>query len=140
MSAAFWWRIFADVDIAEPIREYTIPASQVKQEIVRFRQSLSAVRDHLHTLARQLRASAGGAEEIIHTHLHMLDDAVIADDTEARISEQKCNAEWALQLQLDGIITEFKHLDDEYIRSMSFRTDLRILCKTVNVVFARTGH
>ncbi|MDH3706701.1 MAG: sugar transferase [Acidimicrobiia bacterium] len=32
------------------------------------------------------------------------------------------------------------HLDDEYIRTMSFRTDVRILCKTVNVVFARTGH
>ncbi|MGI9600838.1 MAG: sugar transferase [Acidimicrobiales bacterium] len=32
------------------------------------------------------------------------------------------------------------HLDDDYIRTMTFRGDLRILCKTVSVVFARTGH
>ena len=100
------------------IREYNIAPADVADEIARFHKALATARDHLEQLASQLQQAAGNAaEEIIRTHIHMLDDAVIADETRQRISQDCCNAEWALQLQLDIIIRDFKHLDDDYIRS-----------------------
>ncbi len=100
------------------IQEYQVPDDAREQEVERFQSALGEARRHLQALADRLRRTAGsGAEEIIRTHLHMLDDAVIADDTESTILEQGCNAEWALQMQLEHIVAEFRSLDDEYIRS-----------------------
>ena len=100
------------------IREFNIDLADLAAEIGRFRTALDRARAHLRKLAKKLRKSAGSsAEEIILTHLHMLDDAVIATATETRIADQLCNAEWALQAQLESIIAEFANLDDEYIRS-----------------------
>lgn len=47
---------------------------------------------------------------------------------------------WQVESRDSDDVAGRLRLDDEYIRAMSLRSDLRILCKTVNVVFARTGH
>jgi phosphotransferase system enzyme I (PtsI) len=47
----------------------------------------------------------------------MLEDRVLVEATVAHIENQLCNAEWALQLQLEELLAEFRNIDDEYIRS-----------------------
>jgi phosphotransferase system enzyme I (PtsI) len=47
----------------------------------------------------------------------MLSDSKIQQATENHIRRELCNAEWALQSQLEQILTEFRSMDDEYIRS-----------------------
>ncbi len=66
-------------------------------------------------------ASAGNvgipAGEIIQTHVLMLSDDSIREATENQIRSELCNAEWALQSQLELILSEFRTMDDPYIRS-----------------------
>ena len=57
------------------------------------------------------------ATDIIQTHILMLDDSTFREGTERRIEQELCNAEWALQSQLEEVLTEFRGMNDEYIRT-----------------------
>ncbi|MDX1381491.1 MAG: phosphoenolpyruvate--protein phosphotransferase [Xanthomonadales bacterium] len=100
------------------ISEYRISADEVDGEIRRFRHAIEAARAQLEELAGRVTQNVGiGAGEIIHTHVLMLSDSRLRDSTEEHIRRELCNAEWALQVQLEQILSEFRSLDDEYFRS-----------------------
>lgn len=100
------------------IGEYRIEDSEVGGEIERFRQAISAASDQLETMARRLESQTGTtASEIISTHITMLHDPAFNRSIEERMREELCNAEWALQVQLEQILANFRHIDDDYIRS-----------------------
>lgn len=100
------------------IGEYRIDEREVENEVERFRQAQSAASEQLQSLSERLGEDSGAtAAEIIATHIMMLRDATFNGDIEQRIREELCNAEWALQVQLEHILAEFRHIDDPYIRS-----------------------
>jgi phosphotransferase system enzyme I (PtsI) len=100
------------------IVEYRIGAEEVDREIARVRHAIQAASEQLEELSgRVVKSVGGGAAEIIQTHLLMLGDSRLRDETEQQIRRELCNAEWALQLQLEQILGEFRSIDDEYIRS-----------------------
>jgi len=100
------------------IGEFRIQPGEVEKEVLRFHQALAAAHEQLEQLAARVSRKAGAtASEIIQIHILMLSDFTIRDASEARIRENLCNAEWALQSQLEKILTEFRQMDDEYIRS-----------------------
>jgi phosphotransferase system enzyme I (PtsI) len=100
------------------IGEFRIQATEVENEVRRFHLALAAAHEQLEQLAGRVSRKAGAtASEIIQIHILMLSDSTIRDASEARIRESLCNAEWALQSQLEKILTEFRQMDDEYIRS-----------------------
>lgn len=100
------------------IREYTLAADAIDEEIARFRRAREAARDHLQILEARIADSAGrSAAEILETHIHMLEDSMLSDATEQRIRQRAINAEWALQLQLQHVLDEFEQMEDEYIRA-----------------------
>jgi len=100
------------------IGEYRIAAEEVEREIQRYRSAVAAARQQLEDLAGRVIQNVGiGAGEIIQTHLMMLGDAKLQENTEQHIRRELCNAEWALQIQLEQVLSEFRSLDDAYIRS-----------------------
>jgi phosphotransferase system enzyme I (PtsI) len=100
------------------IGEFRIPPETVDSEVERLRRALDAARKQLDELAERVSRSSGhAAGEMIQTHILMLADASIGEAAERRIREELFNAEWALQAQLEKILAEFRHMDDEYIRS-----------------------
>lgn len=100
------------------IGEHRIAAEEVEAEIRRFRNAVEAARQQLEALAGRVIQNVGiGAGEIIQTHVLMLGDARLRDSTEEHIRRELCNAEWALQMQLEQLLAEFRSLDDAYIRS-----------------------
>lgn len=100
------------------IAEYAISAAQADDEIARLRQAASHTHTHLVELAGRVRASAGSsAEEIIRTHILMLEDSSLVAAAEQHIKNELCNAEWAMQLQLEDLLEGFRAIDDAYIRS-----------------------
>ena len=100
------------------ISEYRIAETEVENEIRRFRKAIEAAREQLEELAGRVIRNVGiGAGEIIQTHVLMLSDSRLRDSTEDHIRREHCNAEWALQTQLERVLLEFRSLDDEYIRS-----------------------
>jgi len=100
------------------IGEFRIAREQVAAETARLHRAVNNARSHLRELGTRLRESSGAAaEEIIGTHLHMLDDEMLVGAAVTHIERKLCNAEWALQLQLEELLTEFRTIDDSYIRS-----------------------
>jgi phosphotransferase system enzyme I (PtsI) len=100
------------------IGEFRIRKGQVSNEIRRLEDALHSARTHLEELASRIRKSAGtAAEEIIRTHITMLADSTLSDSTAGYIRDQLCNAEWALQLYLETLLSEFRKINDAYIRS-----------------------
>lgn len=100
------------------IGEYRIRKQGVEEEIERFRQAITNASEQLELLIEQLGSDSGAtATEIISMHVVMLRDESFNVSIESRIREELCNAEWALQAQLEQILAEFRHIDDPYIRS-----------------------
>ena len=100
------------------IGEYRIGHDDVDSEIRRYRNAVYAAREQLLELADRIdTAAAGPAAEIIQSHVLMLGDSMIRKATEEHIRNELCNAEWALQSQLEQILSEFRSMDDEYIRT-----------------------
>jgi phosphotransferase system enzyme I (PtsI) len=100
------------------IGEYSIAPDQVDREIRRYREAVEAARDQLRELAGRMDQNVtASASEILQTHILMLEDSTIRSNTEDHIRNQLCNAEWALQTQLEAVLLEFRSLEDEYIRT-----------------------
>jgi len=100
------------------IGEYRIGQDDVESEIQRYRNAVDAARDQLLELAERIDPEvAVPAVEIIQSHVLMLGDSKIRKSTEEHIQQELCNAEWALQSQLEKVLIEFRSMDDEYIRT-----------------------
>ena len=100
------------------IGEYRIREQDVEHEIQRYRNAVDAAREQLNELAERIHPTvAVPAVEIIQSHVLMLGDSKIRKSTEIHIREKLCNAEWALQSQLEQVLSEFRSMDDEYIRT-----------------------
>lgn len=114
--------VIGQVHLAESneleIGEYRINQEDVDKEINRYRNAVSAAREQLLELTDRIDlAVAAPAAEIIQSHVLMMEDSMIRQSTEDHIRDQLCNAEWALQTQLEKILSEFRSMDDEYIRT-----------------------
>lgn len=100
------------------IGEFRIDPDAVDSEIKRLHHALDAARGHLRELAVSVHDTAGAtAEEIINMHIAMLEDPTLVDNVAQHIRDDLCNAEWALQLELESLIAQFRTIDDAYIRS-----------------------
>ena len=100
------------------IGEHRIAPEEVNREIERYRAALAAARSQLEELVGSIHAGVTvAATDIIQTHILMLDDSTFREGTERRIEQELCNAEWALQSQLEEVLTEFRGMNDEYIRT-----------------------
>lgn len=100
------------------IGEHRITPQEVENEILRYRDAVEAARQQLTELADRMdRSVAVPAAEILQTHILMLNDSSIRKSTERQIRNELCNAEWALQTQLEEVLFEFRNMEDEYIRT-----------------------
>jgi phosphotransferase system enzyme I (PtsI) len=100
------------------IGEYRIPADQAEAEVERLLHAAQVAGENLEALAGRLRRAAGvSGEEIVRTHIAMLEDSSLVQASATHIREQLCNAQWALQLHLESLLAEFRAIDDDYIRS-----------------------
>ncbi len=87
------------------IEEYRIRREDVKMEITRYHQAVDAARKQLDELSQRISRNVGiPAGEIIQTHVLLLGDDSIREATENQIRSELCNAEWALQSQLELIL------------------------------------
>jgi len=100
------------------IVEYQLDEVSVKAEVKRLqdavtqaKQQLRAIRDHIPD------STSVDIAAFIDTHLLMMDDAALTHEPFRLIKENRCNAEWALKLQRDALVTAFEEMDDPYLRT-----------------------
>ncbi len=100
------------------VREYSIAENKLGEEIDRFESALEQARLELRAVKAQIPASApSDVTAFIDTHLLMLDDAALADETKRHIEKKRCNAEWALKIQRDALVKVFDAMDDAYLKT-----------------------
>jgi len=100
------------------VLESAIPAHLIEDEITRFLGAVDSARQQLQAIQKRIPANTGvDIASFIETHLLMLDDATLVTTPVDLIREHHCNAEWALKLQRDAVVSVFERMDDAYLRT-----------------------
>ncbi|HHB13035.1 MAG TPA: phosphoenolpyruvate--protein phosphotransferase [Chromatiales bacterium] len=100
------------------IYEQALEDGSVEAEVERFRQALRKASEQLHAIRDAIpKGTPSEVAEFIDTHLLMLSDHLLSEVPVNIIREQHCNAEWALKLQRDALVSVFDQMDDPYLRT-----------------------
>jgi len=100
------------------VQEKRIPKTRVAGEVRRFRSALKGARTELEAVKERIPPDVGAEiAAFIDTHLLMLEDAALSSEPVRHIRAQRCNAEWALKLQRDALVSVFDAMDDPYLRT-----------------------
>lgn len=100
------------------VLEYRIPKDQADNEIQRFETARIEAQQQLSNIKNTISADTPhDITQFIDTHLLMLDDPVLYEDTVSHIRARLCNAEWALQVQIERIVKVFDEMDDAYLKT-----------------------
>jgi phosphotransferase system enzyme I (PtsI) len=100
------------------IPEYALPKKYVDDEIERFTHALEMARAQLRTVREQIPQDvASDVAAFIDTHLLMLEDSALTKAPIDLIRERQCNAEWAVKVQRDALVSVFEAMDDPYLRT-----------------------
>jgi phosphotransferase system enzyme I (PtsI) len=95
---------------------YLLSPAQIKREKDRF----DAAVDKAEVDLKEIRSKMAGVfpehAYIIDTHIHILRDRMLYNETIRIIDQQAINAEWALRQALEKAQQIFAKIDDEYIR------------------------
>jgi phosphotransferase system enzyme I (PtsI) len=100
--------------------EVSINQEEIPAEIERFNKSLQEAKEELKTLKEQI-AKTKGFEHlyVIDTHLLILEDSMLTNETVHFIEREKVNAEAALKRTLRKFKEFFSGIEDEYLRERS---------------------
>ena len=100
------------------VTKQTLPASELKAEIRRFKKALKLADSQLHDIKKKIaKNTADDILVFIDTHLLMLEDPAFDEGTIANIKRLSCNAEWALQIQGERLVQVFDEMEDPYLRT-----------------------
>ena len=100
------------------VAHYTIAASQVPAEIERFSAAVTEVQRELEGLHTALTSGDAPGEfgAFLDVHWMILNDPTLSEAPKRIIAEQRCNAEWALTLQMGVLVEQFEQIEDSYLR------------------------
>ena len=97
---------------------YYLPSpAQTKREKDRFDAAVNQAEVDLKELRSKMAGEFPEHAYIIDTHIHILRDRMLYNETIRIIDQQAINAEWALRQALENAQQIFAKIDDEYIRS-----------------------
>jgi len=100
------------------VLEYPISKYAADIEIKRFENARSQAQQQLIDIKLTIaQDTPHDITSFIDTHLLMLDDPVLYEDTVSHIRARLCNAEWALQVQVERIVKVFDEMDDPYLKT-----------------------
>jgi len=102
------------------ISKRTIDASDIKEEILRFRKALVETKEEMDKIRQKVLKQLGKRHvRLFDAYVLILEDPILRDDVIKMVTEQRVNAEYALQMVIDKITKTFNMIDDEYLRDRS---------------------
>lgn len=98
--------------------------ADVPGQVARFEQALVQSRQQLLELQEQIRSRVGAKDaDIFAAQLLILEDPLVVDEVMKLITEEKVNAEYALQTAVEKYVNALEQIHDEYLRERT--ADLR---------------
>jgi phosphotransferase system enzyme I (PtsI) len=117
------------------VDHYEVASYDVPREQRRYDRAVKEVKDELAGLAESVRASsASELASFVNVHLMLLEDSAFSEVPREIIREERCNAEWALRLQLDELTAQFDDIEDEYLKER--QNDVRQVAERVLAALA----
>jgi phosphotransferase system enzyme I (PtsI) len=97
---------------------FRVPQARIRRELERLDEARARSRQQLQHIKERLSRTAAGAEHayLFDAQLLMLDDDMLIARAQQIVSEERLNAESALQRALEEINALFDHADDTYLR------------------------
>ncbi len=100
------------------VLEYAITKTEIDNEVKRFENARDQAQQQLKNIKQTVASDIPHDITLfIDTHLLMIDDPVLYEDTVSHIRARSCNAEWALQVQVERILSVFDEMDDAYLKT-----------------------
>ncbi|MCI5165503.1 MAG: hypothetical protein D3903_05275 [Candidatus Electrothrix sp. GM3_4] len=101
---------------SDDLVRYRLEDEAVQAEQERFQQAVDRAEQELKDLRSKFEGDLSDTLTIMDSHIRMLRDRMILDQTANLIKQKQINAEWALSRALYLVKKKFDHIADEYIR------------------------
>lgn len=126
----------------EPLEivEYALPRHFIPDEVRRFRAAVKNAQRELQSARDRIPpGTPADIADFINTHLLMLQDEALSGAVVNLIRSHQCNAEWALKLHRDAVISVFDEMEDPYLRTR--RDDINhVVNRVLRVLLKGAGH
>jgi len=104
-----------------PVPEYTLSAVRIGEEIKRFQTAIVKTQKQLGQLKQKASSLPAGATEeialLLEAYLAMLSGSRLVRGVEERITNERINAEAAIQRQINAIAASFAAMGDAYLKA-----------------------
>ena len=122
------------------VAHYLISQRQIAAEIARFDAALKTVNDELEALRTQIPVNAPQEfDAFLNLHLMILNDSTLSKAPREIIKTELCNAEWALQVQMDALLEQFDEIEDGYLRERKADV-IQVVERLMKVLFGQSGY
>lgn len=120
------------------VAHHKLPRNKINTEISRLSVAFTTVREELETLHASVISGPASAEfgAFLDLHRMILEDPTLSSAAKTYISQNQCNAEWAITQQRDVLLAQFEQIEDAYLRER--KTD--VIQVVERVLKALLGH
>ncbi|MEK7768519.1 MAG: phosphoenolpyruvate--protein phosphotransferase, partial [Pseudomonadota bacterium] len=123
--------------VALEVAHYVLPQNEIGNEIARLDAAFTLVRTELESLHASVSGPAAAEYgAFLDLHRMILDDSTLSVAAKTYITQNQCNAEWALTQQMDVLLAQFEQIEDAYLRER--KTD--VVQVVERVLKALLGH
>jgi len=99
------------------VAHYAVPQIEIESEVARLDSAFNMVRaelDALHASVSGPAAAEYGA--FLDLHRMILDDSTLSVAAKIYVTQNQCNAEWAITQQMNVLLVQFEQIEDDYLR------------------------
>jgi phosphotransferase system enzyme I (PtsI) len=120
------------------IPEYIIDKNRISAEAKRLDDAVTSAKQQLRAIKEHIPSGTSvDIASFIDTHLLMMEDAALMQESIRLIHERQLNAEWALKQQRDSLVSVFEEMDDPYLRTRQDDID-HVVDRILRVLLNRT--
>ena len=94
----------------------TVPKEKVEEEVEAFRRAVTRSREQIESIREEIGDPSAESSQILSTHLALLEDSMLIDDTVRSIREDRYKADWAFNRVLKTLLETFHRIEDQYLR------------------------
>jgi phosphoenolpyruvate-protein phosphotransferase (PTS system enzyme I) len=119
------------------VAHYAVPQSEIESEVARLDSAFNMVRTELDSLhASVIGPAAADYGAFLDLHRMILDDSTLSVAAKTYVTQNQCNAEWAITQQMNVLLVQFEQIEDDYLRER--KTD--VVQVVERVLKALLGH
>ncbi len=127
--------------VALEVAHYAVPQDEVGNEIARLDAAFTLVHTELESLHASVASGPAAAEygAFLDLHRMILDDSTLSVAAKTYITQNQCNAEWALTQQMNVLLAQFEQIEDAYLRER--KTDVvQVVERVLKALLGHPGH